>query len=118
LSHGAEETERHNAEADKCNCGAPFNTPCPVHAPKLKITTEQYFEIRRLLPGSFEEYSSEFIDQMIFDINRGFPPRDGAWLSEAAQEEFEKSPRAYMIAQLKEERDGVARVLEILGVKD
>jgi hypothetical protein len=84
--------------------------------PKDDISKEAYNEIRRLLPGSFEEYSHEFLTQMIYDFDLGYPPRTGAWLTEDAKKEFDKSPRAYLISLLRKERDGAIECLRLLGV--
>lgn len=86
--------------------------------PKDDISTEAYFEIRQKLPGYFQEFSSEFLTQMIFDFDRGFPPRALASLTPDAQKQFDESPRGFMIAILKKERDGAVRCLELLGAKD
>ncbi len=73
-----------------------------------------YLRIRANLPGDFEQFSSESLSEMIFNVDKGFT---ALMLREDLVEKFKASPRDFMIGMLEEVKKKCDEVLHLLECK-
>ena len=77
-----------------------------------EITNGEFNEIVRHLPKYFNQYRYEELVEMVTDKPNGYLE---CRLDEKYIAEFKKSPRAFMIRMIKEERDNATEALRLLG---